>query len=46
MHEIDPFALMCLDFIVSDYQEFIEMMIDFKRAFYWEADVEEEEEVN
>lgn len=37
MHAIDPYALMCLEFLVTDYQDFIGMMIDFKQAFYWEA---------
>ena len=38
MHAIDPFSLMCLDFLVTDYAEFVGMMLDFKNAFMWEEE--------
>jgi hypothetical protein len=35
MHSIDPYALMCLDFLVTEYEDFINMMLDYRRATEW-----------
>ena len=43
MHKIDPFSLMCLDFLISDYRDFIDMMLDFKRAFHWQSEDNEQQ---
>ena len=31
MHAVDPTALMCLDFLVTEYGDFIDMMLDYQR---------------
>ena len=38
MQQIDAYSLMCLDFLITDYEDFIDMMLDFKRAFYWQPE--------
>ena len=38
MQQIDPYSLMCLDFLTSEYTQFVDMMLDFKKAFLWEGD--------
>jgi hypothetical protein len=35
MYLIDPYSLMCLEYLTTDYLDFIGMMLDFKRAFMW-----------
>lgn len=30
MHAVDPTSLMCLDILVTDYEDFIQMMIDYQ----------------
>jgi len=46
MYLIDPFSLMCLEYFTTDYLDFIGMMLDFKHAFMWTDDQNEEEQDN
>ena len=41
IYAIDPFSLTCLEFLVNDYETFVDMMLDFKRAFLWEEEENE-----
>ena len=38
MNEVDPQSLMILDFLTTDYEDFVQMMVDYRRAFEWEGD--------
>ena len=40
VHSIDPNCLFSLNFLLAqdDYNNFIEMMLEYKRAFFWTED--------
>ena len=40
MQRVDPDVLMCMDYLLAgvEYQEFLNMMLDFKAVNFWEGD--------
>jgi len=40
VHDVDPECLFSLNFLLAqeDYNNFVDMMLDYKRAFLWKED--------
>ena len=38
VNQIDPYLLMSTDFLINDYTDFVQMMVDYNNLANWQAD--------
>ena len=38
VNTIDPYLLMSTDFLINDYEDFVQMMVDYNNLANWEGE--------